>query len=87
MRGNLYGINTVATVESKKEFEIGEGNEEVVEFRHLVESSCLEFACRTAVVEEGNRCGDAYSMVRKVAAVSGELLVNGDEVTVDRVDE
>ena len=82
MRGNLYGINTVTEVVGKKEFDIP-GNEETVEFRHLVESTSLAFACTTAILEEDKRCKKMFSLVKKISVVSGELLVNGDEVVVD----
>ena len=82
MRGNLYAINTVATVNGAMGCE-STVNGEVVEFRHLVESRSLAAACIVGTAEESKRCKDVYTEVKKVSAVSGELLVSGDEVVID----
>ena len=83
MRGNLYAVNMVAVVITREERAGEDGKEETVEFRHIVEASNLACACIVAVLEEDNRCNDAFSKVNSVSVVSGELLVNGSEVVVD----
>ena len=83
MRGNLYAVNTVAEVVVKEFGLEKEEKEETVEFRHIVEASNLACACIVAVLEEDNRCSDAFSKVNSVSVKSGELLVNGSEVVVD----